>query len=162
MGTDKRSQIKLRIEKAQARHAERETTFLEDASELASDAKDSFTQFAKAHPLTVVAGGLAVGVLISAMFKGSPTRKLGGKAAGIAAIGAEMALTYAQQALDAAEDAGRAGAEKLEDLGDSVGDTARGLRRDATYYASGASDQARIVARKAGKRLGRAIRHKMN
>jgi hypothetical protein len=164
MSDDERQNLKDRIAAAKERHAERETTFLEDASELASDAKDSFTQFAREHPLAVVAGGLAAGILISALFKKSPTRKLGSmvgsKAAGLAALGAEFATAYAQQAMENAEDAGRAGAEKLEDFGDAVGDKARGLKRDAAYYAGGASDTARIAARKAGKRLSRAIRNR--
>ena len=158
MSDDKRPGLKDRIAAAKQRHAERETSFLEDAGEIATDAKDSFTQFAREHPLAVVAGGLAAGILISALFKKSPTRKLGRKAAGLAALGAEFAAAYAQQTMETAQEAGRAGAEKLEDIGDAVGDKARGLRRDAAHYAGGASDQARITARKAGKRLSRAIR----
>lgn len=139
-----------------------DTTFMEDASELAADARDKFTSFAREHPLAVVAGGLAAGVLISALFKRSPTRKLGGKAAGLAALGAEVALGYVQQAMESAGQAGRAGADKLDDLGDTLGGKARGLQRGASHLASGASDQARIAARKAGKKIGKAIRDRMN
>lgn len=168
MNDQKRQKIESRIVAAQARNAARERTIWEDAGlmehvgDIAADAKDRFTQFAREHPVAVVAGGLVAGILVSALFKGSPTRKLGGKAAGLAAIGTELALAYAHRAMVAAEETGRVGAENLDDLGDSIGDTARGVRRDAGYLASGASDNARIAARKAGKRLGRALRHRLN
>lgn len=160
MTDDKRKRLEDRIAAAQERHAARETTFLEDAGELASDAKEGFTQFAREHPLAVVAGGLAAGVLISALFRKSPTRKFGGKAAGLAALGAKFALSYARQAMESAEAAGQTGAGKLADIGDSVSDKARGLSRGAAQIAGGAGGTARMAARKAGKRLGRAIRNR--
>ena len=130
------------------------------AGEAAIDAKDKFVAFAKEHPVATVAGGVALGVLIAGMFKG-PRRAAvrgGTKAAGLAAIGAELALAYAQQAMEAANEAGRAGAKRL----DGFGDTARSASRDAAHRASEAGETAMAATREAGRKLGKAIRSRVN
>ena len=103
------------------------------------------------------AGGLAAGILISALFKRSPTRKIGNRAAkaasGLAATGAEFALGYALQAWEAANEAGRASAEKLEEIGTA----ARSARREAAGRASELGTAARSKTRGAGKRLREAL-----
>jgi len=167
MSEAKRQQLKEKIEAAEARNqAKEDRSLAERASEKAVAAKDEFTAFAKEHPFALVAGGLAVGVLVSAMFKRSPTRKLAEKgfaeASGLAAIGAEMALAYAQQAMSAAEEARQIGADKLGDLGDNIGDKARSLKRDAAYLADEAGDNARIMKRNTGKAIARAIRNRLH
>ena len=114
----KRTQIKKKVAAGQARNrtkTENTTTVFDRAGEAAIDAKDKFTAFAKQHPIATVAGGLAIGILIAGMFK-APRRaaiKGGSKAAGLAAIGAELALAYAQQAMEAASEAGRAAARSV-------------------------------------------------
>ena len=159
----KRQTLKDKVEAGQARNrakTETTTTIFDRAGEAALEAKDKFTAFAKEHPIATVAGGVAVGVLIAAMFK-APRRAAargGSKAAGLAAIGAELALAYAQQAMDAAGEAGRAGAKRL----DGMGDTARSVGRDAAHRASDAGESALTVTREAGRRLGKAIRDRIN
>ena len=126
----------------------------------ALEAKDKFVAFAKEHPVATVAGGLALGVLVASMFKG-PRRAAaagGAKAAGLAALGSEIALAFAGQVMDAAKEAGREGARKLDGLGESVGDTARKVRRDASYRADRGFDAARIARREARKKLIRAFK----
>src|SRR5690606_40295466 len=118
-----RTQLKKKVEDGQARHADLgRTTIVDRAGEAAIEAKDKFVAFAKEHPVATVAGGLALGILISGLFKRSPTRRLGSKAgksaASVAALGAELALAYAQQAMDAANAAGREGAHKLREFGE--------------------------------------------
>lgn len=159
----KRQEIKDRIASATQRNEARSAPAIsERISEQAVAAKDGFSAFAREHPMATVAGGLALGVLISAMFKNSPTRKAGryarDNAPGIAALGSEMAVAFAQQVMDASADVRQIGADKIEDLGDAVGDTARRVRREATYRAGGASDIARSTARDAGKMLARSFR----
>lgn len=159
----KRQEIKDRITAAQERNKARQVPSLgERVSEKAVAAKDGFTSFAKEHPVATVAGGLAIGVLISAMFKNSPTRKAGriagAKAAGLAALGSQMAAAFAQQVMENTADARRAGADKIEDIGDAVGDTARKVRREASYRVGGASDHARTSARELGKTIARSLR----
>ena len=157
----KRSQVKKKVAAGQARNrskTETTTTVFDRAGEAAIEAKDKFTAFAKEHPVATVAGGLAIGILISSLFKRSPTRKVASRAAGLAAIGAELALAYAQQAMDAASEAGRAMPAKLDELGG----TARSLGRDAASRASDAGDTALTATREAGKRLAKAIRNRVN
>jgi hypothetical protein len=159
----KRTQLKKKVEAGQARNQDRgRTTIVDRAGEAAIEAKDKFTAFAKEHPITTIAGGVALGILVSTLFKRSPTRKLGGKAAkragSLAAMGAELAFAYAQQAMETANEAGRAGAKRL----DGIGDTARNVGRDAAHRAGDAGDAALALTREAGKRLGKAIRNRIN
>lgn len=158
----KREEMKARIETAEARNEARAPSSLtEQAGEKAVEAKDGFTAFVREHPVATVAGGLAIGMLVAGMFKG-PRRAAaagGAKAAGIAAIGSELAMAFMGQLVDTAGQATRAGGDKLEDMGDAMGDTARSLRREATYRVGGASDSAKISARKLGKGLTRSLRH---
>ncbi|BBC72758.1 conserved hypothetical protein [Altererythrobacter sp. B11] len=163
----KRQQIKHKVEAGQARlNARTDPTLGERVSEKAAATRDQVTAFAKDHPIAIVAGGLAAGVLISALFKGSPTRRLalkaGGKASGLATLGTEMALAYAAKAMAATESAREASADTLEDAGDMVGQSARRMRREAELYAAEAADTARIATRKARKAISRAIRHSVN
>ena len=161
----KRKTLKQKVAAGQARNqarTENTTTIVDRAGEAAIEAKDKFTAFAKEHPFATVAGGLAIGVLVSGLFKRSPTRKVAtkaaNKAAGLAAIGAELALAYAQQAMSAASEAGRVGADKLDDLGDS----ARDMGRDAASRAGEFGESARLAARETGRRVARAIRNRTN
>ena len=159
----KRTQIKKKVAAGQARNrtkTENTTTVFDRAGEAAIDAKDKFTAFAKQHPIATVAGGLAIGILIAGMFK-APRRAAimgGSKAAGLAAIGAELALAYAQQAMEAASEAGRAAAPTIE----KFGDTARSAGRDAAHRAGDAGEAALSATREAGKRLSKAIRTRIN
>lgn len=154
-----REKIKAEIEAGEARHyARADSTLLDRAGEAAIEAKDRFTAFAREHPLTTVAGGLAIGILISGLFPRSPTRKLGNKAAGLAAIGAEAAMAYLRQAQDAATHASRSGSHRLDDLGDVIGDKAQWVKREAAHLAETVSDSARAAGRTAGERLERVSR----
>ena len=170
--------LRERIEEAEARNAERAADIVpveagESSEEIAeaadaivsqatrtvSDAASKVTAFAKEHPAIAIAGGVVVGLAIASMFKG-PRRlaaKGGAKAAGLAAVGGEMALAYALDAYAKAQEAGREGARQLDDLGDSVGDTARKLKREASYRAGNASDAARIKARETSKAIARKL-----
>src|SRR3990170_7286762 len=132
----KRKTLKQKVEAGQARNkakTESTTTVFDRAGEAAIEAKDRFTAFAKEHPIATVAGGVAIGVLIAGLFKGPRRAAMrgGSKAAGLAAIGAELALAYAQQAMEAASDAGKAAAPKIERFGDA----ARSTGRDAAHRA---------------------------
>lgn len=158
----KRQDIKNRIATAQARIDERSATMLDTVTEKAVAARDGVTRFAKDHPVATVAGGIAVGVLISALFRNSPTRKAGRyagtKAVGLAAIGTEIASAFAQQVMSSAMDAKQAGADRLEDIGDTMGDAARRVRRETGYRMGTAGDTARSAAREVGKSLARSFR----
>lgn len=135
----RRDTLKQKVAVAKARNVARtERTLLERAGDTAVDAKNKFTSFAKEHPVATVAGGLVIGVLISALFKKSPTRRLGGKAAGLAAIGAELAMSYVARSIRAAGDVGGQGVDRLGDLGTSVGQGAKSVGSSAAGYAASA------------------------
>jgi hypothetical protein len=151
----KRQRLKAKVEKGEARLRERERSW----SERAAEARDTALDLAREHPLLVVAGGLALGFLVSTMFKRSPTRKVaeqGAKKGGrLVWMAAELALPFVQQALVSATDAGRAGKDRLEDFGDVAGDRARKLGRGAADRAGDTLE----AARGAGRRFAKAIRH---
>lgn len=127
------------------------TTVVDRAGERAIEAKDRLAAFAKDHPVATVVGGVALGILVSGLFRGSPTRKLGKQAKGLASVGAELAVAYAAQALAATEPARKDAAEKLGDLGET-----------ALKYGKSGSESAQEVARTAGKRIARAIHGRFN
>ena len=159
----KRKTLKKKVEAGQARNkakTETTTTIFDRAGEAAIDAKDKFTAFAKQHPIATVAGGVAIGVLVAGFFKGPRRAAMrgGSKAAGLAALGAELALAYAQQAMEAASDAGKAAAPKIERFGDA----ARSTGRDAANRAGDAGEAALSATREAGRRLSKAIRSRIN
>ena len=158
MTDDNRQKIKDQVAAGEARHRSREdSTLFDRAGEAAIEAKDRFTAFAREHPLTTVAGGLALGILISGLFPRSPTRRLGHRAAGLAAIGAEAARTYLQQAMEAASEASHTGAHRLDDWGDTISGTARRVTRDAAHLVESASESARSAGRDAAERVSRRL-----
>ena len=75
----------------------------------------------KDHPIAFIAGGIALGLAIGAMFPGSPVRKVGrraGRRAGaFAALASELAMTYGHKALDAADDARHSSRDRLSEAG---------------------------------------------
>lgn len=164
MADTKRTNIKRKVTAAKARNQSRAAppSLTDRAGEKAIQAKDKFTAFAKQHPVAAVAGGLAVGVLVSSLFRGSPTRKagrkLGKKAAGLAAIAAELAMAYGQQAMEKAGEASEAGAESLGDWSETLAKNAQGLTEEATDYVV----SARAAARKTGKSITQALRDRLN
>ena len=109
--------------------------------------------------MATVAGGLVIGVLIAAMFKGPRRAAMqgGARAAGLAAIGSEIALAFAGQMLESAQDAGRGGARKLDALGDSLGESARSLRSGTSDRLGDARDVAQTASHSAGRRLSRML-----
>jgi hypothetical protein len=149
----KRTQIKRKVAAANTRNQARAEGpgLAARAGEKAVEAKDKFTGFAREHPIATVVGGLAIGILVSGLFRGSPTRKagrkLGKKAASLAALGAELAIAYAQHAMETASEAREAGAERLGSWSE-----------DAADYVAGARD----TVRETGKSIGQAIRDRLN
>ena len=158
---DKRQEIKDRIAAAQERQAVRDESLAAMLAEKAAAARDGVTQFAKDHPVATVAGGLALGVLISAMFKNSPTRRAGryagARAAGLATLGTEIASSLLQQVVEGTANARRAGAESLEDAGDAISETARKVGHSASEGIGNGADLARSAAREIGRSIARSF-----
>ncbi|WP_340587773.1 hypothetical protein [Erythrobacter alti] len=156
----KREEIKARIAAAEEREERRSGQSLTTtASEKASEAADAFTGFVKQHPIAAAAGGVALGVLVASMFKGprQAAARGGAKAAGLAAIGAEIASGFASQLMDDASDLGRESVRKAGDIADTAGDKARSAKRRASHRAGDVADAARIARRETGKAIARAV-----
>lgn len=149
-GDEKREELREKIEAAEARNEAR------SLGDQAREASEKAAEFVKEHPFATIAGVALVGLAIGAMTR--PGRRLGRRGTALAAMAAEFGMSYAREALELAEDTARTGKDKLEDLGDSIGASARNLRRDATYYAESSTDKARNFGRSAGRKAGRAMR----
>ncbi|WP_338445831.1 hypothetical protein V5F89_11835 [Pelagerythrobacter marensis] len=153
--TEKREELKNRIEAGQQRHADR------TVADYARDARDSATAFVKEHPIATVAGGVAVGVLIASIVPG-PGRRMRRRAtqrgSALAAMLAELGTAYGASLLDSLGHAARAGGDRLEDLGDAIGDGARDLRREAGAQSETVRESARRLTRDVGKKTGRRMR----
>lgn len=160
MTEQKREEIKARIAAAQEREEARNSQSLAvRAQETASEAGEAVTDFVKKHPYAAAAGGVALGILIAGMFKG-PRRaaaKSSAKAAGLAAMGAEIASGFAAQLFDDASALGREGVRRAEDAVDTAGDKARSAGRRASHTAGDVADAARIARRETGKAIARAL-----
>ncbi|MGI9374616.1 MAG: hypothetical protein ACR2PC_00770 [Tsuneonella suprasediminis] len=152
---EKRAELREKIEAAEARNEQR------TLADQAKAAQQTATDFVKAHPLATVAGALAIGATIAAIVPG-PGRRLRKKAtrrgSALAGALAELGIAYGAQLLDSANQAARVGQDRLEDIGDSIGDSARSVRREAGYLAGEVSDTARILKRKGSKKANRIAR----
>ncbi|WP_121119198.1 hypothetical protein [Croceibacterium ferulae] len=162
MNVVKHNEIKDQIAAGEARmRAREESTLLDRAGERAIEAKDGFTRFAKDHPVAVIAGGLALGVLVSGLFRNSPTRKAGRVAAektGTAAtIGSQLAASWFAQAMAAAGEARRAGADHAADVADGISVVSRKARREAGHLTHEAGASAREFKRDALRLIDRAM-----
>lgn len=151
---EKRDELRERIEAAERRNEER------SLADYARDATDTATEFVKDHPLVAVAGVAAIGLAIGAMTRPGRryAREAGARTSAFATYISELGLAYASGLLDTAGDAALAGRDKLEDLGDAVGDSSRSLRRAAAHRAGDTSDAARRLKRDLGKKTSRSFR----
>lgn len=124
MSEQDRENLKQRIAAGEARQEARELALADRAAE----ARDRLTRAAREHPFLLIAGGLAIGVAISALVPRSPTRRLTRNAIGFLAMLTELGVTYSREALEDADEARRAGKEKLAELGNSLIDSASRLK----------------------------------
>ncbi|MCH2488006.1 MAG: hypothetical protein MK010_09730 [Erythrobacter sp.] len=152
---ERREALRQRIEASEQRNAER------SFADQAKDVLDSATDFAKKHPLTVIGGAIGVGLLVGAMTR--PGRRLGRRTGAMAAMAGDTVLGYAMGLMDRAETAGaaalRSSSDAIEDLGDSVGSTARRLRREAAYRADATGDALGTSRRRASRKASRGLRN---
>lgn len=174
---DARDELRAKIEARERRIAER--TLADDAR----DAAGAATQYAKDHPLQVVGGAIALGLVVGLMTS-SGRRAVKNAATGTAnavsgaatgatqtvsnaakkrgtAFGtliADALVAYGIKLIDEALDAGRAGKEKAEDLTDAASAKARTAKRDVEYAAGSAADKTRAMGQRTRRRATRAVR----
>ena len=151
---DKRAQLREKIGAAEQRHADR------SVGDIAKEAAETVTDFAKRHPLATVAGAIGLGLAIGAMTR--PGRRLTRRTGVLAAMAADTAVNYGLNAFDragtATSAAARTGSDGLHDLGETLSSAARSLRRDAAYRADVAGDALRGTKRRAGRKASRTMR----
>ncbi|OZA92029.1 hypothetical protein U4960_09430 [Altererythrobacter sp. H2] len=151
---EQRDILRSRIEAAEERNAAR------DLNDRARKAAETAKEFVREHPLATVAGVALLGLAIGAMTKrGRRAGRVAGSSAGKwIGYATELGLAYAATALDQAGDAARAGQDKLGDLGDTLGDNARSLKRQAAHRAGDTRDAAHRLTRDLGKQASRSLR----
>lgn len=162
-----RDSLRARIEAAERRNAER------SLADQAREAAEAATHYARAHPLAVVGGALALGLLVGLATR--PGRRVAARAAGAvgaaasgaagsAASGAKALaasggsklgalignalVAYAMQAIEDVLDNARAGQEKLGDFSETAGEKARNVTAAVSGAAREAASGARRMASK--------------
>jgi len=164
---DQRDALRARIEAAERRNAER------SLADQARDAASSAAEYTRAHPLTVIGGAVALGLVIGLLTR--PGRRVAGRAlhgAGetisdaassasasvrgaaarggsrLAAMLGEAAVAYVMTFIDEMVEAARTGQERAGEIGDAAGAKARELSAEAGEAAGSAADSTRALARK--------------
>lgn len=167
MNADNKLQdMQERVREASDRNARR-------IADRAGDVRDSAAEFVGQNPGKAVAGGLLAGALIAVVLPRLTRRKKAEvpadtrtKALKWAALAAEAVVTFAQQSIDNARDAGHAGQKSLDQLGDRVTDGTAGLRKEigrfageAAHNVRSAGEQASQQAKSVADRIGARFRH---
>lgn len=144
MSQEKRQQIKERITAAFEDEVADEPDIAEVLAKKAAQTRDAFTAFARQHPVATVAGGIALGVLISSFFRNSPARRAGryagARATSLATMGGELAAGFAKEILEAGTGASKQASEALQETSKAV------------------NEKAGTVAREIGHAIARALR----
>ncbi|GGD92372.1 hypothetical protein GCM10011515_10110 [Tsuneonella deserti] len=153
---DKRDELKSKVDAAQKRNQQR------TLGDYAREAGEGASSFVKERPLTTILGGVAVGVLIASLVPG-PGRRLRKKAtkrgAALAAVIADLAVTYGSRAMENAGDAARSGQSRLSDLGETLSEVLSEGARNVRREAGDVSEATEKFTRHAGKRASRTLRN---
>lgn len=149
----KREALREKIAAGEKRNADR------SLADQAKAAADSALDYVKANPLKAVAGVAVGALLIGAMTRPGrrAARKTGAKAGAFATLASEAALAFGLGLLDRTGKAASKGQDKLADLGESVGSTARAWQSTAAREGSALSDYLVDAAKRSGKRASKSI-----
>lgn len=105
---------------------------------LRGDPQAAVGDFVRDHPLLVLAGGVAAGMVISALLPKGAGRKLASRAVSLAEIAGAASVAFGKDALDKAETAGSAIGRRGSELAEKAGE----LGRSGASRASEAGDAA--------------------
>lgn len=172
-----RDSLRAKIEAAERRNAER--TLADDARKAAKAAAD----YTRAHPLTVIGGALAAGLVIGLLTRpgrrvarqvvNSATGAVSGAASSassgvknittrggsrIGSMFGEALLAYIMTAVDEVVEAARTGQEKVAELGDAAGTQTRKIKAGAADAADNAATNSRALARKTRAQADRVVK----
>lgn len=113
--------------------------------------------FVKEHPVLTVAGGVAAGLLISALIPRSFSRKLAKRAYGLAEAGATAAAAFGHEAAEAAEDGGKIARKKASVIAhraERLGEKAASKAERLGIAALGTASALGHVAAERAERIG--------
>lgn len=168
-----RDSLRAKIEAAERRNAER--TLADDAREAAQAAAD----YTRAHPLTVIGGALAAGLVIGLLTRPGRrvARRMVNSASGAASsasssvkgitnrggsrIGTmfgEALIAYIMTVADEVMETARTGQEKAAQLGDAAGAQTRKFKTGAVDAADSAAANSRNFARKTRDQTERVVK----
>lgn len=100
------------------------------------------TDFVKEHPVLTVAGGVAVGVLVSALLPKGAARRAAGRAVTLAELAGAATAAFGRDAWDKAEDVGGELRERTAALGSAAAERAGRVREAAADRIAPAGDAA--------------------
>lgn len=132
------------------------------AGQARNKARSAMREVAQNHPIALLAGGIVLGAILARFLPRTPFGKLGRGAGALAAASVEMASRYGSRAADAASGAVREGKERLEDIGETVSETAGDARRRTVDLADIAMATAKAITADALRRVSEAadrVRH---
>ncbi len=116
---------------------------------------DKVIAFVKRHPVITVAGGIAIGVAVSALLPRRASRKLLGKAVDLAEVAGAASVVLGKQAGEKAHDVGigaRKQAHVLAGKAEKVGDlTVLNLEKYGLAAVAAASALGRATAKRASR-----------
>ena len=118
-----------------------------------SEPPESLADLAREHPGLVLAGGLAVGLLVGALIPRRKGGRLLRSAASLAAVAGELALTLGEQTRDKAEDA----RDRIVDLSHKAGNAGRRAAHAGLEKSDEAREAGLRMARKAVKAVARRL-----
>lgn len=151
----KRARIQSRVEASQER-LKRESEQLPalPVRRAPADAypPEDFSSLAREHPFLILAAGAGAGLLVGALLPKRTGSKLGGRALGLAAAGAELALAFSRTTRDAARDGAREGLQRIDQ------GTAPLLRKAGAAASSGSHSARSTGIRIAGEAIKLAAR----
>ncbi|HOB13955.1 MAG TPA: hypothetical protein PK680_09095 [Novosphingobium sp.] len=144
---EKRERVRARIAASQGRLTRESDTLPTLPTRHAPDdagPPEDLRSLAGEYPWLVVAAGAGAGLLLGAVLPKRAGAKLGGRALGLAAAGAEVALALSRSARDAAEEGARDGLHRLDErtapirrrAGEVAGSAKRSARSTGVRVAS--------------------------
>jgi hypothetical protein len=111
-------------------------------SRLRDDPQAAVSDFVRDHPLLVIAGGVAVGMIVSSLLPKGAARKIAGRAVSLAEIAGAASVALGKDAWDKAETAGSVIGKRGGELAGIAGERASELGKAGASKASAAGSVA--------------------
>lgn len=133
---DPQSDLRSRVEAANARNAQR-------LASRARDARDSAERIVREHPVAVIGGAIAIGAVLAAVLPRRNRRFIARKGSAIGAGTGKLLLDLAMKAAAAAASASQSSKGRIITMRESAMDSAQGMSHEIDRLASGATERTR-------------------